>query len=96
MRPHAEGEKLTSAEGVATNLENFGTDRWMTCLRPLATKEGKRERNVVAVMVEAGTRDVTDPGVRDAGIRPRYVRGSKCPVRIKPGGDGIASAARYY
>jgi len=48
--------RLTSAEGVATNLANFGTVRWAAYLRPPATKEGKRERNVVAVMARTKMR----------------------------------------
>ena len=68
MCPHAEGEKLTSAEGVATNLENFGTGRWMAYLRPPATKEGKRERSMVAAVARARTRDEVDPGARGSGI----------------------------
>jgi hypothetical protein len=32
------------------HLANFGAARWTAYLRPPATKEGKRERNAVAVM----------------------------------------------
>ena len=41
---------------VATNLVNFGTVRRMEYLRPPATKEGKRERNMVAVVTRGGDR----------------------------------------
>lgn len=43
--------RLTSAEGVAIGLTNFGTVRGTAYLRPPATKEKKRERNMVVIVL---------------------------------------------
>ena len=45
------------------NLANFGAVRWTAYLRPPATKEGKRERNMVVVMLQVKVGDETDSGV---------------------------------
>jgi len=50
------------------NLANFWAVRWTAYLRPPATKEGRRERSMVVVILRVKARDKTDSGAMSTTV----------------------------
>ena len=73
---------------MAINLANFGAVRWTAYLRPPVTREGRRERNIVVVVLQVKARGEADSGARSTTVQTRFTMPRE-RLRAGPGGTGV-------